>query len=109
MLGNGKTAVKVTLNKYLQSQGFFGLGTSPSPVNTLVTSANRSWNDANKNFVPDCVLDASVPGANGECGAISNSAFGVVSAAPAATFSKDLTTGWGHRNYNWEFSTSVQQ
>jgi hypothetical protein len=108
IFGTGKTALKITLNKYLQSQGLNDLGIDPSPVQTLVNSANRSWTDANHNFVPDCVLDASVPGANGECGALSNTDFGAISSRPAATFSKDLTTGWGHRNYNWEFSTSVQ-
>jgi hypothetical protein len=30
-------------------------------------------------------------------------------AIPGASFDKDLTTGWGHRNYNWEFSTSLQR
>jgi hypothetical protein len=108
VFGSGRTAVKVTLNKYLQSQGVNGLATGTSPTQTLVNSATRSWVDANGNYVPDCVLDGSVPGANGECGAISNRDFGAVSSRPAATFSEDLLTGWGNRSYNWEFSTSVQ-
>ena len=44
--GNGKTAVKVTFNKYLRGQTLNLLGTDPNPVNTMVTTANRTWNDA---------------------------------------------------------------
>jgi len=108
VFGTGRTAFKVTLNKYLQGQALNLLGIDPAPANLLVQSATRSWNDANRNFVPDCVLGPTVPGANGECGPISNVDFGSLSSRPAATFSKDLMTGWGHRPYNWEFSTSVQ-
>jgi carboxypeptidase family protein len=116
VFGTGKTAVKITLNKYLQGQGLNALAIDPAPGNLLVQNANRSWNDSfygpgdprTGNFAPDCVLDARVPGANGECGPLSNTDFGALSSRPAATFSKDLMTGWGHRAYNWEFSTSVQ-
>jgi hypothetical protein len=108
IFGTGRTAFKVTLNKYLEGQALNLLGVDPSPINTFVQSATRAWTDTNGNYVPDCVLDASVPGANGECGQISNPDFGVVSSRPTATFSNDLLSGWGHRAYNWEFSTSVQ-
>jgi len=108
VFGTGRTAFKITLNKYLQGNGLNALAIDPAPGNLLVQNASRSWTDTNRNFVPDCVLDASVPGANGECGPISNIDFGALSSRPAATFSKDLMTGWGNRAYNWEFSTSVQ-
>jgi hypothetical protein len=108
VFGTGRTAFKVTLNKYLQGQGLNTLAIDPAPGNILVQNANRAWTDSNRNFVPDCVLDARVPGANGECGALSNTDFGLLSSRPAATFSEDLMTGWGNRFYNWEFSTSVQ-
>jgi hypothetical protein len=108
VFGTGRTAFKITLNKYLQGQGLNTVAIDPAPGNLLVQSANRSWNDANRNYVPDCVLDARVPGPNGECGALSNTDFGALSSRPAATFSEDLIAGWGHRPYNWEFSTSIQ-
>src|SRR4030095_716625 len=54
--GNGKTALKVTFNKYLRGQTLNLLGTDPNPVNTMVTHANRTWNDADRDFVPDCDL-----------------------------------------------------
>jgi len=102
--GNGKTALKVTFNKYLRGMGLALLGTDPNPVNTMVTAANRAWNDANRNFVPDCnLLDFA---ANGECGRIANPLFG--SAARSATFDDILRRGWGNRETNWEFAAGVQ-
>jgi hypothetical protein len=103
--GDGKTAVKITLNKYLQGQTLNGLGVSANPFNSLVNTVTRSWNDANRDYVPQC--DLLAPAANGECGPMSDPAFGT--ARPGATFSDLLRRGWGHRNYNWEFSTSVQR
>ncbi|MEQ1730915.1 MAG: hypothetical protein ABL982_21310, partial [Vicinamibacterales bacterium] len=102
--GDGKTALKVSFNKYLLGQTLNGNTTAQNPLNTLVTSTTRSWADANRNFVADC--DLLNPAANGECGAFSTAAFGT--ATPTAAFDPDLLTGWGHRPANWEFSASVQ-
>jgi hypothetical protein len=102
--GNGKTALKVTFNKYLRGQTLNNLGTDPNPVNTMVTTANRAWTDLNTNFVPDCVLLNFA--ANGECGQIANPLFG--SATRSATFDDILMTGYGNREANWEFSAGVQ-
>jgi hypothetical protein len=106
MFGTGRTALKATLNRYLNGQTLNGLGQATNPFNTLVNSTTRAWTDTNGNFVPDCVLGSTVPGANGECQGLANTAFGSVRRGD--TFDPDLLTGWGHRNYNWEFSTSVQ-
>ena len=103
--GEGKTAIKLSANKYLLGQTLNGLGTSPNPINALATSASRTWTDANKNFVPDCNL--ANPLTNGECAAISPSTFGT--AVPGQTFDPDLLGGWNHRQANYEFQASVQQ
>jgi len=104
--GNGKTAVKVSLNRYLQNEAAGSpLAADPSPLNTLVTSTTRSWNDANRNFVPDCNLLSAL--ANGECGAMANPAFG--SARPGAVYDPDLLRGWDKRTANWEFSAGLQR
>jgi hypothetical protein len=111
--GDGKTALRVTLNKYL-----IGFGTTlaivpdPNPVSSAVGlgNATRSWTDTNKNFVPDCVL--TNPLANGECGALSDPNFGtnnVQTLLSQLAFDPNLQTGWGKRGYNWEFSTGIQQ
>jgi hypothetical protein len=104
--GDGKTAVKVSLNKYLASQTLDGLGRAPNPVLRLVTTANRSWTDTDRDFVPDCDLISL--DANGECGAISDRNFGTTSLV-GQTFDPDVLTGWGNRTFNWEFTAGVQR
>jgi hypothetical protein len=104
LFGNGKTAVKASLNKYLQSMSTDQIAGAPNPVNALVLSTTRSWADANRNFNPEC--DLTNPAANGECGAMANAAFG--GTQPGTTFDPDILKGWGKRGYNWEFSGGVQ-
>ena len=105
--GNGKTAIKLSLNKYLEGMGLTGLTSLPSPVASLTTDSatSRTWNDVNRNFVPDC--DLLNPAANGECGVFSNPNFGT--ARNSTSFDPDVLRGWGLRNYNWEFGASVQR
>jgi hypothetical protein len=105
--GTGKTAVKVGLNRYVTAVGIVNnaFGVDANPVSNIVVSTTRTWNDANRNFVPDC--DLLNTAANGECGTMANRDFGGV--RPGATYDPDTQRGWGKRNYNWEFSTGLQQ
>ena len=112
VMGNGKTAVKVSLNKYLAAMntgtgtiGGYSFGAPLNPVNRVAISTTRSWNDANKNFTPDCNLLLAT--ANGECGALANSSFG--QAVVSTTYDPSILTGWGNRQYNTEFVAGVQQ
>ena len=102
--GTGKTALKLTFNKYLLGQTLNGLGGTPNPINRLVNSTTRSWTDANRDFIPQC--DITAPAANGECGPLANANFGT--AVPGDSFDPDLLTGWGNRQRNWEFSAGIQ-
>ena len=77
-----------------------------NPINTSILSANRSWNDANGDYVPDCNLGNI--GANGECGPIDNSFFGQQN-PNAVRWDPDVLSGWGKRDYNWDMSAEVQQ
>jgi hypothetical protein len=105
VFGNGRTALKVSANKYNVQQtvsGVFGAG--GNPVNLLANTVTRSWNDGNKNFFPDCSL--TNPLANGECGAMSDVNFG--NSTKTTAFAPTLVSGWHVRPYNWEFSAGVQ-
>jgi len=105
LFGNGKTAAKITLNKYMNAYGLQGtFGDGSNPINLSSNTVTRGWNDINGNFTPDC--DLVNPLANGECGVISNLNFG--QQLPSATVDPKLLNGWGVRGYNWEFSTGVQ-
>jgi hypothetical protein len=105
LFGNGKTALKASLGKYMLTLSTVG---NPAGVSTQTT---RNWNDLmypvgdprRGNFNPDC--DQLNPAANGECSAYL-SPFGTLTSI--AQFDEDTRFGWGNRAYNWEFSTSVQ-
>jgi hypothetical protein len=106
LFGNGKTAVRASLNKYVNAQGVQGpYGDSIAPVNRLANTVTRSWTDANHNLIPDC--DLTDVQANGECGRVSDTNFG--SPTATAALNGGILNGWGVRPYNWEFSTGVQQ
>jgi hypothetical protein len=110
IFGNGKTALKVSFNKYLLGQTLNGLGRDPNPVLAMRTQTTRPWNDRgglgiNNDYIPQCNL--LNPLANGECGQVANLDFG--STIPSELFDEDLISGFNHRQTNWEFSTSVQR
>jgi hypothetical protein len=108
LFGDGRTALKVTLNKYLEGLGTTGSGVadSPNPVLRLNTQTTRTWADADRDFTPDCDLNNF--SANGECGTLVNAtAFGTDTSV--FTFDPDLMNGWGRRGFNWEFTVAVQQ
>jgi len=105
LFGTGKTALKVTFNKYLRGQTLNLLGgADTNPANAMVVQTTRAWTDANRDYVPQCNL--TVPDANGECGPMANRNFGTT--VPGATFDPDLLRGYGNRERNWEFSAGVQ-
>ena len=109
--GDGKTALKVALNKYLLGQTLNALGSDPNPVNAHVNNTTRAWTDANANYRPDCNLlnpdTQDLRGSGGDfCGALVNRNFGT--AVPGDRYDPDLLTGWGNRMANWEFSTALQ-
>ena len=105
LFGDGKTALKASLGKYVVFEAT-GLAQAAHGVTRSVTSATRAWNDANRDFAPDC--DFKIPGANGECGPLSNLNFGQ-SNPNATTFDTAVTEGWGVRPYNWTGSIALQR
>ncbi|MEQ1898573.1 MAG: carboxypeptidase regulatory-like domain-containing protein [Vicinamibacterales bacterium] len=101
--GNGQTALKASWGKYPIGMGG-GILNAISPANAVVTSVNRTWNDANGDFVSDCVLTNLL--ANGECGQVSNLAFG----QPVANITWDPSArlGWDAREYNYQWNVTMQ-
>ncbi len=72
-------------------------------VTAASNQTNRSWLDADGDFVPDCDLFNSQ--LNGECGPWLTANFGQLGAA--AVVNPDTRFGWGNRPWNSEFSASV--
>jgi hypothetical protein len=112
VLGNGRTAIKASLGRFVPIIS----GATFNPVSAQPASATRTWNDSffgagdprTGNYVPDCVLDASVPGLNGECGRLSEQTFGQVTAGNTR-YADDALTGFNDQFSNWQGSVSLQQ
>jgi hypothetical protein len=102
---NGKTAVKASFSKYLQPANNESVFTSGNPAVSFAYMTNRSWFDANGDYVADCDLNNSA--ANGECGPWANQNFG--KSTSGQTVNPAVLEGWGSRPYDWQLSVGLQQ
>jgi Carboxypeptidase regulatory-like domain len=105
LFGNGKTALKVNLGKYMEAITAANSDIDMNPLIRTTTSTTRSWTDTNKDFVPNCVL--TNPAKNGECGPMDDQSLG--KEVFTRTYDPNFVTGWGNRPYNWGLGISVQQ
>ena len=101
LFGNGRTALKAFIGRYVNFEAFFFLESTPTivglnPANQMVTSATRTWNDANGDYIPQ----------EHELGPLSNSNFGRV--VRTTQYADDVTQGFGTRAYNWSSSVQLQ-
>jgi len=102
LFGNGKTAVKASVSRYVLGEGV-GRATTINPINSNNTMT-RQWTDLNDDRLPQG--DPFNPAANGELGPSLNLNFG----KPVISFryDQDWAKGFGERPYNWEVSAGVQ-
>ena len=56
LFGNGKTAVKFNLGKYMEAFTATNSDLDLNPLIRTTLSTTRSWTDTNKDFVPNCDL-----------------------------------------------------
>src|SRR5438093_2250238 len=91
LFGTGKTAIKGNVGRYVGGVGV-DLARAANPVATVVSTASRTWNDANRDFVPQ----------ESELGPYSAVTFG----QPRITsrLSPEVTEGFGRRTSNWNVS-----
>jgi hypothetical protein len=121
VFGNGKTAVKANIGKYLEGAGVSNNWANANPTLRMPGTVGgpfaplgvtRSWTDSNGNFVADCDLKVGAAqdrrSLGGDvCGAVSNLAFG--STTLTNTFDPALLNGWGVRASDWTLGASIQQ
>ena len=105
LFGNGKTAIKFNLGKYLTALTASNSDTDLQPGRRIATNTTRTWADTNSDYIPNC--DLINPNANGECGRMDNQNFG--RDVFTKSFDPELIQGWGKRTYNWEMGISMQQ
>jgi hypothetical protein len=104
LFGTGRTALKVSMSKYLQAPFNGDVYTINNPAVTLQQTTSRGWTDADRDFVADC--DFMNPAANGECQAWTNLNWG--QQGQTTQVNPDVQEGWGKRNWDWQFSAGVQ-
>jgi hypothetical protein len=96
LFGNGKTAIKASVSRYVTFQGNSGLLLDINPVSRMVLTATRIWTDANQDYVPQPT----------ELGPLSDSRFGTVVAG--TSYADDVLHGWGKREYSWQGNVFLQ-
>jgi len=94
LFGNGKTALKATLSRYVQTSTV-STARLLNPLNTSVNTATRPWTDTNRDGIPQV----------SELGALSNTSFGQVNIA--THYDPQTINGFDHRRNNWEVSTTL--
>jgi hypothetical protein len=104
LFGNGRTAFKTSIGRYVAKTNV-DVAVLLNPITTNVNTANRSWTDLNSNYYPDC--DLGNFSANGECGALDNPNFAKTN-PNAVRWADDVRSGWGVRDFNWEYNAEIQ-
>jgi hypothetical protein len=112
VFGNGKTAAKFFMGRYVTTTNTVDewLSYSPAGNGHFVTTTNRSWDDRNglginNDYVPQC--DFLNPVANGECGPMSNPNF--AKSINPLTIDPETTEGWNKREYSWDITLGISQ
>ena len=105
LFGDGKTALKANVGQYVQSANNQDRYTTGNPANSFARTTNRNWNDANRDYVPDC--DLMNPAANGECSQWLTPNFGSVTSVN--TVNPAILEGWGVRPSDNQYSVAVQR
>jgi hypothetical protein len=106
LFGNGKTALRASLGRYATPTNGLGLyGQFQNPIQLFAGQTDRSWNDLNRDYVPDC--DLMNPALNGECGQWSNQNFG--RRVTNLTYDPKILNGWNIREFTWDLNINVQQ
>ena len=115
VFGNGRTAVKFNLGRYLAPATNDQLYAESNParrvVSAIAAATPRSWVDGDRDFVVDCNLQD--PNANtvglDTCGALTGNNRNFGSTGASTTVNPDLLSGWGVRPVDWQWGVNLQQ
>jgi hypothetical protein len=120
--GNGKTAIKVNLGKYLQAATNDENYWANNPAMRIVTAVGvgagnlpRGWQDGNGNFIVDCELlnpleQNNLASGGDRCAAVGGNGLNFGNPNPGSTVvNPAILEGWGVRPYDWQFGASIQQ
>ena len=119
LFGDGKTAIKANVGKYMLGQALVVGGLASQPGYNIQLTSSRGWTDNNRNFIPDCDLTRNTNQGPTQTGADFqvdtclaavglNANFYSNTLFPNLAVQDDARYGWGKRPYSWEVSTSAQ-
>jgi hypothetical protein len=95
LFGNGRTALKASVGRYVQNINT-DIARNNAPSWAEVTSTTRTWNDLNRDLIPQ----------DNELGPSSNLRFGTRTIGTRSD--EEVRTGFGNRQYNWQVSAVLQ-
>jgi carboxypeptidase family protein len=104
VFGDGKTAFKFNLGKYVQGVTAANNDFDLNPIIRTAISTTRTWTD-NGDFVVNCNLANTEK--NGECSEMANKNLG--KEVFDRTYDPGFVEGYGVRPYSWSLGASVQQ
>lgn len=96
LFGDGRTAVKVFLGRFVSFQANAGMIGALNPSAAMVTNSTRNWSDVNGDYIPQ----------ESELGPHSAANFGQI--GRVTTYDDEITHGWHSREYSWQGSVSLQ-
>jgi hypothetical protein len=120
LFGNGKTAVKAFLGRYVTTTNTVDewVNYSPAGLGHFVSTTDRNWFDRGNEPVPTSGIpgggiagdyiaqcDMLNPLPNGECGGYTNPLFGQY--VDPLRLDPETTTGWNNREFSWDFNVGV--
>jgi len=116
VFGNGKTALKFNIGRYLAPATNDTIYTRNNPANGIVgyniTPINRSWTDTNGNYIVDCdILNPAqqvVPGGD-SCGAVTGNSLNFGKPGTSTRVNPGLLKGWGVRPADSQWGINLQQ
>ena len=120
VFGDGKTAIKANVGKYMLGQALVIGGLASQPGYNVQLTSSRGWVDNNRNFIPDCDLTRNTNQGPTQVGIDNQVDTCLAAVGPNANFysntllpnlavQDDARYGWGKRPYSWEFSVSAQR
>jgi hypothetical protein len=112
VFGNGKTAVKFNIGRYLGPATNDTIYTQNNPANRIVNMVSRSWTDTNGNHIVDCDLlnpaAQTLPGGD-TCGALTGDALNFGKPGTFTRVNPALLSGWGVRPSDSQWGINLQQ
>jgi hypothetical protein len=96
LFGSDRTALKVNIGRFSPYDHLAGVVATAAPAGQVVANANRTWLDANGDYVPQ----------ESELGPLSNAAFGTQ--VVNTRYDDRVVRGWQNRSFSWQGSVLVQ-